>query len=79
MLLSVSFGSFSAGHGHETSWSNPMQMAGQVECKWLVKSMQLPKMAWLSGDCLLDEGASQLFVKLAGLGQAGFQLVAEGR
>jgi hypothetical protein len=38
----VRFGSFSAGHGHEACWSNPMQMTGQVECKWVGKSVQLP-------------------------------------
>jgi hypothetical protein len=35
-------GSFSAGHVHESCWSNPMQMTGQVECKWVGKSVQLP-------------------------------------
>jgi hypothetical protein len=38
----VRFGSFSNGHDHEACWSNPMQMIGQVECKWVGKSMQLP-------------------------------------
>jgi len=34
-------GSFSAGHVRETIWSNPMQMTGQAECKWVGKSVQL--------------------------------------
>ncbi|WP_223538092.1 hypothetical protein [Pseudomonas sp. GL-B-16] len=38
----VRSGSFSAGHGHEACWSNPVQMAGQVECKQMGKSVQLP-------------------------------------
>lgn len=28
-------GSFSAGQVHEVCWPNPMQMTGQVECKWV--------------------------------------------
>ena len=32
----------------------------------------------VSGESLLDQGAGQLFVELAGLGQASFELVAEG-
>jgi hypothetical protein len=43
VTVTGSCGSFSAGHGHETSWSNPMQMEGQVECKRVGKSVQLPK------------------------------------
>jgi len=35
-------GSFSAGHGHAACWSDPMQITGQVECKWVGKSVQLP-------------------------------------
>ncbi len=33
---------FSADHAHESCWSNPMQMTGQVECKWVGKSVHLP-------------------------------------
>ena len=35
------FWPFFAGQGHPVRWSNPMQTTGQVECKWVVKSMQL--------------------------------------
>jgi hypothetical protein len=35
-------GSFCACHAHESCWSNPMQMTGQVECKWVGKSVQFP-------------------------------------
>jgi hypothetical protein len=35
-----SYGSFFTGQGHPVRWSNPMQTTGQVECKWVVKSMQ---------------------------------------
>ena len=31
---------FFAGQGHPACWSNPMQTTGQVECKWVVKSMR---------------------------------------
>ena len=40
--MNVCKGSFSAGHGHEACWSNPIQVTGQVECKWVGKSVQLP-------------------------------------
>lgn len=30
-----------AGQGVRVRWSNRMQTTGQVECKWVVKSMQL--------------------------------------
>jgi hypothetical protein len=36
------FGSFSARYCRGASWSNPMQMTGQVECKWVGKSVKLP-------------------------------------
>jgi hypothetical protein len=36
-MLTGSYGSFSAGFVHEASWSNPTQIAGQVECKWVGK------------------------------------------
>ena len=42
----AAFGSFSAGRVHESCRSNPMQMTGQVECKWVGKSVQLP--SWIS-------------------------------
>ena len=41
-IATGSNGSFSDGHDHEACRSNPMQMIGQVECKWVGKSMQLP-------------------------------------
>lgn len=28
-------------------WLHPMEMAGQVECKWVVKSVQLPISSFL--------------------------------
>ena len=31
----------SAGQGRPADWSNPTQTTGQVECKWVVRSMQL--------------------------------------
>ena len=40
-LVKGSFGSVSAGENHPMCWSNPMQTTGQVECKWVVKSVQL--------------------------------------
>lgn len=43
-LVKGSFGSVSAGENHPMCWSNPMQTTGQVECKWVVKSVQLGKM-----------------------------------
>lgn len=36
------FGSISAGQDVPVRWSHPIQMAVQVECKQLVKSVQLP-------------------------------------
>lgn len=43
------FRSFSADNMHEPSWSNPMQMTGQVECKWMGKSAQLlTRKAWMA-------------------------------
>lgn len=33
---------FLAGHVDGSYWSNPMQMTGQVECKWVGKFVQLP-------------------------------------
>jgi hypothetical protein len=33
---------FSAGHVREICWSNPIQMTGQAECKWVGKSEHLP-------------------------------------
>ncbi|POP95481.1 hypothetical protein CXB41_16970 [Pseudomonas syringae pv. syringae] len=41
MIASGHFWPFFAGQGHPVCWSNPMQTTGQVECKWVVKSMQL--------------------------------------
>jgi hypothetical protein len=36
-------GQFGIGvNSHEACWSNPMQMTGQIECKWVGKSVQLP-------------------------------------
>ncbi|WP_348967365.1 hypothetical protein [Pseudomonas sp. PS02303] len=40
-ICKVSYWPFFAGQGHPVCWSNPMQTTGQVECKWVVKSMQL--------------------------------------
>ena len=40
--VTVRFWPFSAGHGQEAYWSNTMQMVGQVKCKRVVKSVQLP-------------------------------------
>jgi len=37
------FYTLSAGHVRETCWSNPLQMTGQAECKWVGKSVQLPR------------------------------------
>lgn len=42
-VATVRFGSLSAGHGYEACWSDRMQMTGQVECKRVVKSVQLPR------------------------------------
>ena len=41
--------SFSAGHVRDLCWSNPMQMIGQVECKRVGKSVQLPRNSILVG------------------------------
>jgi hypothetical protein len=38
-----SFGLIYTGQARPADWSNPMQTTGQVECKWVVKSMQLLK------------------------------------
>jgi len=43
-----SYGPISAGHAHESCWSNPMQMTGPVECKWVGKSVQLPSSAMIA-------------------------------
>lgn len=33
---------FSACHAHETNWSNPLQISGQIECRRVGKYVQLP-------------------------------------
>jgi hypothetical protein len=43
-VSTVHFWPLFAGQGHPVCWSNPMQTTGQVECKWVVKSMQLRTM-----------------------------------
>lgn len=42
LYLNGRFWPISAGHVYELCWSSPMQMTGQVECKWVGKSVQLP-------------------------------------
>jgi len=41
-VLADRFWLSSAGHGYEACRSNPMQIIGQIECKWLGKSVHLP-------------------------------------
>lgn len=48
--FNVRYGSFSASHIREVCWSNPMQMTGQAEGKWVGKSVQLPRLIANSGD-----------------------------
>ena len=40
-----------AGQGVRVRWSNRMQTTGQVECKWVVKSMQLRTLGLVESDC----------------------------
>lgn len=42
LLVSSCFGSIAAGQNVAVRCSHPMQMAGQVECKQVVKSVQFP-------------------------------------
>ena len=65
-LVKGSFGSVSAGENHPMCWSNPMQTTGQVECKWVVKSVQLGKKSFLPGMLTNDGYRAPRFAQLNG-------------
>ena len=43
VIHNVRYWPFPAGQRVPVRWSHPMQVAGQVECKQVVNSVQLPR------------------------------------
>ena len=69
-----SYGSASAGHGYDASRSNPTQMTGQFECKWVVKSTNYPRVylspqVTVSGRCVART-VTEHRARLKGLGRS---------